>query len=541
MGDTQEWKGPSAKNQYNKNIRNAGFSTPQKLQELDHNILDNKGNKIVNKFYDEKFKMISYDKINDITAKYLVREDDCKNGFEADISELTQQLQDKSSKGIGHFTTGFISSQSTGIKKCIIKSSSKKNISIEHSETDVPKFSNFHSEDDKNILQKLNCDTPPDSGSLIIFILDKNKLLDITKEDLNEVAKSSSIESYYDDTKLKEHKYVSDIECLEDYNYKKKSVIALDCSDTVPKAYYPSLIKEGVITHYQKLKDVKNKKKNMHEMLEPSNIGSNDVNIDAKITANFSICPYEKYTKDIKENNSGTIIVMKINGNKYVMSQPDTNIDFTKHIFNGYTYGNNPHNTIEIIIEIEIVKMDCKNKIYDWLGICSIKPKSQKAKNNKHFLNHIWFAMEKILEEVNKNIATDTNGKIEKCTSNTMVDSNNIWWTTKNNKLLEKINDPLNALMEWREKKFGEKKVRAAAVMFQKVFRGRTVRARMRATALEKVVVKEHDRNKPVTIGEMKVYLKKLTEHCETLHDSQYAPKGNEIKKIWDEVSSKQS
>ena len=137
-----QWKGASSEDQFGKFVKRSGHNQEQKLEELDHNVLDHEGTEVVTLIYDKNNNLIDMNNLTDSKPEdqvYMKRKDNCPEGFIATIPALIQILQDKDSKGVGNYNLGFIASFANDAKVVYIVSINQK-IKIDFQPDQLPEF-----------------------------------------------------------------------------------------------------------------------------------------------------------------------------------------------------------------------------------------------------------------------------------------------------------------------------------------------------------------------------------------------------------------
>ena len=452
------WEGAGADDLWNKMLKPGGYSTVQKFQEQDHNILDNEGDVVITRLYDENYELIPLDSIDTSDALYMSRSDNCPRGFVAPIDELKKHLSDKCSKGLGNYTTGLISSVADTKKVLIFSSKSGKNIAINFPERKAPIFVEGFYPDDDEILKKLDL-MDSDLNTHIVCMMGEPGV-HVTKDDIEKAALKSSIKSYYGDSeRLPKYSFLKDHPHLPSgWEYKKKVDV-----------YYKLDKETGLLNGYLHVAGTRvpihNKKNYNAGMIgDPRPWSDADDNFEVKITLEFTMSPIKIEPTSDGTNNKGNkssylvgdkgyeswepglrISYINDKGELYLLKDQTETMKFCKDLAGraklpgnlGFNPRNNPwlHTEITMVIQVRSHNAVEKNKIYDNLGFFCQKPKGEPMENKKELTNTLTYAFTSCIA---KDVRLTNGNKVE---SNMVVDIGGVWYLKKQNQV--KGRDPI--------------------------------------------------------------------------------------------------
>jgi hypothetical protein len=487
----------------------AKLNTLESMDEQLHNIFDNGG--------------VNIDINHDAEKKTLKIQDYTKNGI-VDPTSIMESLKKKQNDNqlnqIGNYNYGEVASVFNLGKSCLYLCKDNVFKIIVKDELPVMIHYNLDKLNDDPLIKELGLECP-ECGTIKVFN-GVNITIDDMKNDMKDISKRTNIPITCNGEELEQYKYITDNAPIK-YNV-DITLFGKYNKETGEILWYKKV--EGKI--YIELKNLKKWKKNRnYEQLHGKKIEKEDNYFDVKYTSKMAIHP----SKNNKNNNESGMRYIFENGNgKYVTLLDQKKLaELLKFCLPSYTSRNGVYKDLEIVGKLNILKNDNQKEIYSIFTTFPIKSKTPNLCNNvpirimnKYCINHNF-------EIFLNNFKNDTG---EESFGNDKYAEDGTWYRA-NGKGYDYIitkNIREDAAVKIQKKFFRGRTVRArmrAAAVIQKVFRGRTVR------------VKEHYRNKPVTIGEIKVYLNELSKHFETLQDSQFALKGNDIKKIRDEILNK--
>jgi len=506
----------------------AKLNVVESMDEQLHNIFDNGGDNIKIESGNLKNK-----------TQYLIIQDYTENGIVDPTSimeSLKKKRNDNQQNQIGNFNYGEVASVFNLSKEGCLYLCKDKVFELKLKD-ELPEMTEYDLDKLKEhpLIKELGLECPECGTIKVLYGVN------ITMDDIKDIGKRTNIPITYNGKELEQYKYITDNAPIK-YNV-DITIFGKYNKETGEIFWYKKV--EG--KNYIKLKNLtKWAKNNNYMQLHGGNVEKEDNYFDVKYTSKMAIHP----SKNTKNNNESGMRYIFENGNgKYVTLLDQTKLsELLKFCLPSYHSRNGVYKDLETVGKLKILKNDNQKEIYNIFTTFPIKSKTPNLYNNvpirimnKYCIN---YNFEKLLD----NFKNDTG---EEAFGNDKYDEDGTWYRangeggdyiiSKNIRAAVKIQKVFRGYMV----RSRIKKEASAAVNIQKVFRGYMVRTRMKAekvaaaVEVEKVIVKEHDRIKNVTVGEMKEYLKELLEHCETLPDSQFGPKGNEIKKIRDEVLNK--
>lgn len=517
---------------FNAFVVGAKLNIVESMDEQLHNIFDNGGDNFNIKSGTTKDGK-QYLSIQDYTENGIVEPENI-------MESLNKKQNDNQHNQIGNFCYGEVASVFNLSKEgCLYLCKDNVFEIIFEDGLPVMKHYNLDKLDDNPLIKELGLKRPK-LGTLKVI-----QGVKIPMDDIKDIGKRTNITITYNGEVLEQYKFISDNAPIK-YNV-DITLFGNYNKETGEIFWYKKV--EG--KNYIKLKNLKKWAKNNNYMqLHGEMVKKEDNYFDVKYTLKMAIHP----SKNNKNNNESGMRYIFENGNgKYVTLLDQKKLsDLLKFCLPSYTSRNSVYKDLETVGKLNILKNDNQKEIYNIFTTFPIKSKTPNLNNNvpirimnKYCINHNF---EKLLD----NFKNDTG---EEAFGNDKYDEDGTWYRaqagkggdyiiSKNIRAAVKI----QKVFRGRTVRARIKKEAAAAVNIQKVFRGRTVRARMKAeeesttgeaAPLEKVIIKEHDRIKNANVKETIECLNELLKHMETLQDSQFAPKGNDIKKIRDEVLNK--
>ena len=393
-----QWKGASPEDQFGKFVKRSGHNQEQKLEELDHNVLDHEGTDVVTLIYDKNNNLIDMNNLTDSKPEeqvYMKRIDNCPKGFIATIPALIQILQDKDSKGVGNYNLGFIASFANDAKVVYIVSINQK-IKIDFQPDQLPEFypEVELNDNDKSLLKSFDMENNTDIGSEILIVLKDNSYFQT--EDIINSARKNDLKSKYGEEDIKNYEYMNSKLPI---NYQFVGNTELYFKET-GKENFTGTRKNGDTGEVLK----NTKRYDKISMVTGGEDFGNESDYDFKVEVKSAIIPisyHEEYENNGNKDDRSRINFEYPNGSICTLKSKREGIDWATKVFDGYST-NNPWLFTEIITTIKIINQEKKDKIFKWLGFSSQKPKGDPFHNNKNLVTNVRHCVAKdILKKFN--------------------------------------------------------------------------------------------------------------------------------------------